>query len=271
MALGITRTQPEQPPATAPTEGKPIVLVVEDNPDLSRYIREYLEQHFAIREAKNGKEGFDQAFEIIPDIIVSDVMMPEMDGMELCRALKQDVRTSHVPVILLTARADLESKIGGLEIGADDYITKPFDSKELLARVKNLIDQRRQLRKKFSAGVVLKPGEVAVTSLDDALLKKIMQVVEKNIGNESFSVDDLARDASLSRRHLYRKLEALTNLAPSVFIQYIRLQRAHELLAKNAGSVAEIAFQVGFSSPSYFSACFHERFGVTPSEILNRD
>jgi signal transduction histidine kinase/ligand-binding sensor domain-containing protein/DNA-binding response OmpR family regulator len=271
IASGTAQAQPEHLPAATSTEGKPIVLIVEDNPDLSRYIREYLETYFAVREARNGKEGCELAFEIIPDIVVSDVMMPEMDGMKLCRALKQDVRTSHVPVILLTARADLESKIGGLEIGADDYVTKPFDSKELMARVRNLIDQRRQLRKKFSAGVVLKPGEVTVTSLDDALLKKIMNVVEKNIGNENFSVDDLARDASLSRRHLYRKLEALTNLAPSEFIQYIRLQRAHELLEKNAGSVAEIGYQVGFGSPSYFSACFHERFGVPPSEILNRD
>jgi transcriptional regulator GlxA family with amidase domain len=190
--------------------------------------------------------------------------------MELCRALKQDVRTSHVPVILLTARAGTDSKIEGLEIGADDYVTKPFETKELGARVRNLIEQRRLLRKKFSAGVVLKPGEVAVTSLDDALLKKVMEAVEKNIGNENFGVDDLAREAFLSRRHLYRKLQALTNLAPAEFIQYIRLQRARELLEKNAGSVAEIAYQVGFGSPSHFSACFHERFGIPPSEILSR-
>jgi signal transduction histidine kinase/DNA-binding response OmpR family regulator/ligand-binding sensor domain-containing protein len=257
--------------STPPAEGKPIVLVVEDNPDLRAYIREYLDPDYSVQEAANGREGYDGATELVPDIVISDVMMPEMDGMELCRALKQDVRTSHVPVILLTARAGTESKIEGLEIGADDYVTKPFDSKELVARVRNLIEQRRQLRKKFSAGVVLKPGEVAVTSIDDDLLKKVMEIVEKNISNEKFGVDDLAREVFLSRRHLYRKLQALTNLAPAEFIQYIRLQRGYELLEKNAGSIAEVAFQVGFGSPSHFSARFHERFGKTPSEVSSRD
>jgi signal transduction histidine kinase/DNA-binding response OmpR family regulator/ligand-binding sensor domain-containing protein len=263
-----------EPPAhivsKPPVDGKPIVFVVEDNADLRAYISGHLNVEYSVHEAANGKEGYERAAEIVPDLVISDVMMPEMDGMELCRALKQDLRTSHVPVILLTARADLDSKLGGLEIGADDYVTKPFESKELLARVRNLIGQRQQLRKKFSAGVVLKPGEVAVTSLDDALLKKVMEAVEKNIGNESFGVDDLAREAFLSRRHLYRKLQALTNLAPAEFIQYIRLQRGYELLEKNAGSIAEVAYQVGFGSPSHFSSCFHERFGFTPSEILNR-
>ena len=269
-AAGISPQEPGPVPDNSSPDGKPIVLVVEDNADLRTYIREYFDPEYLVRESRNGREGFEQATEIVPDIVISDVMMPEMDGMELCRALKQDVRTSHVPVILLTARAGIDSKIEGLETGADDYVTKPFDAKELLARVRNLIEQRRQLRKKFSAGVVLKPGEVAVTSLDDALLKKVMDAVERNIGNENFGVEDLAREAFLSRRHLYRKLQALTNLAPAEFIQYIRLQRAHDLLEKDAGSIAEVAYQVGFGSPSYFSACFHERFGLTPSEISSR-
>lgn len=250
-----------------PSEGKPIVLIVEDNADLRTYICEYMDEDYTVNEAPNGKIGYEIATEIVPDIVISDVMMPEMDGMELCTALKQDVRTSHIPVILLTARASSDSKIEGLEIGADDYVTKPFDSKELLARVKNLIEQRKQLRKKFSAGVVLKPGEVAVTSIDDALLKKVMSAIEKNIGDENFSVEDLARVACLSQRHLGRKVHALTNLKPSELIQYVRLQRARDLLEKNAGSIAEIAYQVGFGSPSYFSSCFNERFGYPPSEV----
>jgi signal transduction histidine kinase/ligand-binding sensor domain-containing protein/DNA-binding response OmpR family regulator len=252
-------------------DGKPIVLVVEDNADLRNYIREFLGRDFAVHEAEDGKEGYDLAIEMVPDIVLSDLMMPKMDGMELCRALKQDVRTSHVPVILLTARAGTESKIVGLETGADDYVTKPFDSKELIARVRNLIEQRRTLRAKFSAGVLLKPGEVAVTSLDDALLKKIMDVVEKNLGDEDFGVDELASEACLSRRHLGRKLHALTNLTPAEFVQYMRLQRARELLEKNAGSVTDIAFQVGFRNPTYFSVCFHARFGVTPSEVRHQN
>jgi signal transduction histidine kinase/DNA-binding response OmpR family regulator/ligand-binding sensor domain-containing protein len=259
--------EPRPVSTTAPVEGKPIVLIVEDNVDLRAYIREYLQVDYAVHEAANGKEGYDRATEIVPDLVISDIMMPQMDGIELCRALKQDVRTSHVPVILLTARAGTDSKIEGLEIGADDYVTKPFETKELGARVRNLIEQRRLLRMKFSAGVVLKPGEVAVTSLDDALLKRVMGAVEKGMSNEEFGVDDLSREVALGRRQLERKLQGLTGLSPAEFIRTMRLQRAHELLSKNAGTVSEIAFQVGFSSPSYFSSCFRERFGYPPSEV----
>jgi len=251
----------------APTSGKPIVLVVEDNADLRQHIREHFEKEYAVQEAPDGKTGFDRAVEIVPDMVISDVMMPEMDGMRLCRALKQDIRTSHVPVILLTARAGIDSKLEGLETGADDYVEKPFDAKELLARVRNLIEQRRELRKRFSAGAVLRPGEVAVTSLDNALLKRAMAYVEQRIGDETLGVDDLSREMSVSRATLNRKLQALTNLSPAEFIRYLRLQRARELLEKNAGTVAEIAYQVGFGSPSHFSAAFHERFGIPPSEI----
>ena len=251
-------------------EGKPIVLVVEDNTDLRRYVREFLETDYAVHEAKDGKEGYDQAIQIVPDVIISDLMMPEMDGMELCRALKQDVRTSHIPFILLTARAGTESKIEGLETGADDYVTKPFDSKELMARVRNLIEQRRQLRKKFSAGIVLKPGEVAVSSLDDALLKRVMTAIEKRMSDEGLGAEEVAREVALSRRHLDRKLMGLTNLSTAEVIRYLRLQRARELLEKNTATVAEIAFQVGFGDPSYFSSCFHERFGILPSEVRQR-
>ena len=243
------------------------MLVVEDNGDLRSYIRGQLDTDYAVLEAENGRRGYDGAVESLPDLVISDVMMPEMDGIELCRRLKRDVRTSHIPVILLTARADTDSKIEGLGIGADDYVTKPFDSRELAARVRNLIEQRRHLRTKFSAGVVLKPGEVAVSSLDDALLRKLMEAVEKNMGNEDFGVDDLAREACLSRTHLNRKLHALTNLSPGEFLRYLRLQRSRELLEKGAGSIAEIAFMVGFGNLSHFSASFRERFGILPSEV----
>jgi signal transduction histidine kinase/ligand-binding sensor domain-containing protein/DNA-binding response OmpR family regulator len=251
-------------------EGKPIVLVVEDNADLRTYIREFLECDYAVQEGGNGKEGLERAVEIVPDLVISDVMMPEMDGMELCRALKQDVRTSHVPVILLTARAGTDNKIEGLGIGADDYVTKPFEIKELLARVRNLIDQRRLLRSKFSAGVVLRPGEVAVSSLDDTLLKNVMNVIEQRMGDENLSAEEIARDVALSRRHLDRKLVSLTNLSISELVQYMRLQRARDLLEKRVSTVAEIAFQVGFRSPSYFTACYRERFGCLPSEVQVR-
>ncbi|MBP1658183.1 MAG: Signal transduction histidine kinase [Bacteroidetes bacterium] len=266
-SIPLTHTGAGDTSPSKPIDGKPIVLIVEDNPDLRSYIREFLETDYAVQEANDGKEGYDRAIEMVPDIVISDLMMPEMDGLELCRALKQDVRTSHVPVILLTARAGTESKVEGLETGADDYVTKPFDSKELMARVRNLIEQRRQLRAKFSAGVVLKPGEVAVTSLDDAFLKKVMDIVERCMGDEDFGAEEIAREVALSRRHLDRKLMGLTNLSAAEFIRYMRLQRAHELLEKNSATVAETAFQVGFGSPSYFTSCFRERFGCLPSEM----
>jgi signal transduction histidine kinase/DNA-binding response OmpR family regulator/ligand-binding sensor domain-containing protein len=255
---------------TPSAEGKPIVLVVEDNVDLRTYIRELLQFDYAVQEGSDGREGLDRALEIVPDLVISDVMMPGLDGLELCRALKQDVRTSHVPVILLTARAGTDSKIEGLDIGADDYVTKPFDSKELLARVRNLIEQRRQLRARFSAGVVLKPGEVAVSSLDDALLKRVMTAIEKQMSDESLGAETIAHEVALSRRHLDRKLMGLTNLSTAELIRYLRLQRARELLEKNAATVAEIAFQVGFGSPTYFTSCFRERFGCLPSEIRSK-
>jgi len=257
-------------PSPELAEGDLTVLIVEDNADLRAYIREYLETDYAVREAEDGKAGVEMALECIPDLIVSDVMMPGLDGYELVKTLKREVRTSHIPIILLTARAGTDSKIEGLETGADDYVTKPFDPRELGVRIRNLIEQRRLLRKKFSEGIELKPGEVAVTSLDDALLRKVMDIIEKNIGNEAFGVDDLSRETSLSRRHLSRKLSALTGMAPARLVKYVRLQRAHDLLEKNAGTVIEVAFSVGFSNPSHFATSFRERFGVSPSDLLNR-
>ena len=257
-----------QAPAHAPVEESPTVLLVEDNADLRAYLRESLEGEYAIREAGDGRKGVEIALECIPDIVVSDVMMPGLDGYELTRALREDVRTSHLPIILLTARVGIESKIEGLERGADDYVTKPFDSRELVVRIRNLIEQRKRLRQKFAAGIELKPGEVAVTTLDDALLRKVMAIVERNMGEEKFSIEDLAREACLSRAHLNRKLRALTDHSTADFIRLMRLQRARELLQKRAGTVSEIAYQVGFGSPSHFSATFRQRFGIPPSEIL---
>jgi signal transduction histidine kinase/DNA-binding response OmpR family regulator/ligand-binding sensor domain-containing protein len=251
----------------SPAEGRPTVLVVEDNEDLRTYVCELLFPEYQVAEAANGTEGFGRAVDTMPDLVISDVMMPVMDGMELCRSLKHDRRTSHVPVILLTARAGTENKMEGLDTGADDYVTKPFEAKELLARVRNLIQQRRLLREKFSAGVELKPGEVALTSLDDDLLKKAMAFVEEHMGEENLNADDIAVVVALSRRHLDRKLMGLTNLSGTEFIRHMRLQRAHEMLEKNTGTIAEVAYQTGFKSPSHFSSSFHERFGCSPSQV----
>jgi signal transduction histidine kinase/DNA-binding response OmpR family regulator/ligand-binding sensor domain-containing protein len=254
-------------PATPPANGKPSVLVVEDNMDLRGYVCELLLPEYRVLEAGNGAEGFDRAVDTVPDLVISDVMMPVMDGMELCRSLKHDTRTSHIPVILLTARAGTENKMEGLDTGADDYVTKPFEAKELVARVRNLIQQRRLLRERFSASVELKPGEVTWTSLDDDLLKKALAFVEEHLGDENLSADDIAVAVTLSRRHLDRKLMGLTNLSGTEFIWHMRLQRAYQMLEKNTATIAEIAYRTGFKNPSHFSTSFHERFGCPPSRI----
>ena len=246
---------------------KPIVLVVEDNADVRSYIREYLDPSYKVLEARDGDKGVRLAVETIPDLILSDVMMPNMDGYELCRMLKKDEKTSHIPIILLTAKAGTESKLEGLETGADDYLVKPFEAKELLARVKNLIDLRRKLREKFEKSKVLKPGEIAVTSMDDVFLKNAMAVVEKHMGDERFTIEQFSHEMNMSRVQLHRKVTALTNQSAGDFIRYLRLHRAMDLLHQEAGTVAEVAYTVGFSSPAYFTKCFHEQFGYPPSDV----
>jgi signal transduction histidine kinase/ligand-binding sensor domain-containing protein/AraC-like DNA-binding protein len=247
---------------------KSIVLIIEDNADVRAYLKDYLVAPYDVPEARDGEEGIAKALEIIPDLIISDVMMPKKDGYEVCKTLKRDEKTSHIPIILLTAKAASENKIEGLEIGADDYLIKPFEPKELLARVKNLIELRRRLRERFSTSVPLKPGEIAVTSTDDAFLQRSKAIVEGRMGDEKFGVEEFASELFMSRSQLHRKLTALTNLSASDFIRYLRLHRAMDLLKSGAGTISEIAYSVGFTDPSHFSRSFHRQFGVTPSESL---
>jgi DNA-binding response OmpR family regulator len=257
----------EQEPAT-PDEEATIVLIVEDNPDVRSYIREILEPFFRIIEAQDGREGADKAVEIIPDLVVSDIMMPKMDGYELCKRLKTDERTSHIPVILLTARAASESKLEGLETGADDYIVKPFDSKELLVRVKNLIKIRRQLRERFSREIMLKPQDIAITPMDEVFLQKVQTVVNEHIDDENFTVEMLGHEVGMSRSQIHRKLRALVDQSASRFIRSMRLQRAVELMKKRAATISEIAYMTGFHSQAYFTTCFQDQFGCSPKAYL---
>jgi len=254
-----------------PAEQKPIILIVEDNADVRSYVREYLDPLYETLESSDGEDGIKTALESIPDLMICDVMMPRKDGFEVCRVLKTDRRTSHIPIILLTAKAGMESKIEGLETGADDYLVKPFDATELLVRVKNLIEQRRRLREKFRHEVMIRPSDVAATSLDETFLLRVKETVEKNIRNEHYSVDQLADEVGLSYTQLHRKLRALTNMSTGQFVRWFRLQRAMKLLKKNAGTVGEIAYSVGFGSPAYFTKCFKEEFGFLPSEAARRD
>jgi DNA-binding response OmpR family regulator len=244
-----------------------IVLVVEDNTNVRKYISEYLGETYRILEADNGRDGFELAIDTIPDIIISDVMMPGMNGYDLCRKLKTDERTSHIPVILLTAKAGDADKMEGLETGADDYLTKPFNSKELLIRVKNLIEIRQKLRKKFSSSLVIKPKEITSSSIDKLFIAKALLVVEQNISNENFSVMDLSSKMNLSHSQLHRKLKALLNKSANQFIRSVKMQKALELLKSKAGTIAEIGYQVGYNDPSYFTRAFSTHFGYLPSEV----
>ena len=203
----------------------------------------------------------------IPDIIISDVMMPGMDGFALCEKLKKDDRTSHIPVILLTAKAGQPHKLEGLSTGADDYITKPFDVKELLQRTQNLIEGRMLLRKKFARQITLKPSEVSPASMESSFLQKVMDTIEGHMHEEQFGVEELAREVAMSRSQLHRKLVALIGKTPSDILRQTRLLRAKELLEKRSTTPSEVAFRVGFNSHSYFSKCFKEEFGVSPSEV----
>jgi CheY-like chemotaxis protein len=264
-AMANRRPKTERLPAKKAFHS-PNILVVEDNADLRHFIAEYLSESYAVQEAENGMEGYRLATETIPDLIISDIMMPGLDGVSLCRKLKEDERTRHIPVILLTAKADAKSKISGLETGADDYLTKPFSAEELLLRVNNLIRQRQQLREKFSRSIILQPAEVAVTSADERFLQKVMRILEDNIGNADFDMHAFSRAIGMSRAQLNRKLTALADLSPNELMRTIRLKRAASLLQQNPGNIGEVAFMVGFSSANYFTKCFRNYYGVAPSE-----
>jgi signal transduction histidine kinase/DNA-binding response OmpR family regulator len=245
------------------------VLLVEDNADLRQFLKENLSGKYQVLEARDGQKGYEQALKDVPDLIISDVMMPAMDGVTLCHKLKTDERTSHIPIILLTAKADTESRLQGLETGADDYLTKPFGLEEIQLRVHNLIEGRRKLRERFSKQLTLQPTEIAVTSTDEKFLQKVMAVLEVNMANAEFDVETFGKEIGMSRGHLHRKLTALVDQSPSEFIRTIRLKRATHLLSQQGGNISEVAYQVGFNSVTYFSKCFRELYGQTPSEYIS--
>lgn len=248
-------------------DSKPSILIVEDSEDVRSYLAGLLKNDYTINEAVNGEDGIKKSTELLPDLIISDVMMPSMDGFEFCKKIKTDWLTSHIPVILLTAKASSESKIEGLETGADVYLTKPFSSKELLVRIKNLLEQRKNLREKFSKEIKVEPAAIAVTSLDNEFLQKAFDVAEKNISNTEFNSEAFAKEMFVSRSQLHRKLLAITSQAPGEFLRTFRLKRAASLLLEKRLSVTQIAFEVGFSSPSHFSKAFKQQFNCLPKEF----
>jgi signal transduction histidine kinase/ligand-binding sensor domain-containing protein/CheY-like chemotaxis protein len=249
----------------------PLLLIVEDNPDMTAYISSFLEPEYRIISAENGQEGWEKALQKFPDLVISDVMMPIMDGFELCYKLKNDENISHIPVILLTAKADVDSRIEGLEFGADDYISKPFDAKELHVRVNNLIEQRKKLREKFSQTIEIQPAEITASSMDERFFKRLLDVFEQHLVESHFSTADFAREVGMSRSTLHRKLQALTNQPTHEFLRSLRLKRAAQLLKKSAGTVTEIAYAVGFNNLSYFSRVFRQQFGQSPREFTHKN
>ena len=243
-----------------------IVLLIEDNADVRAYIREQLQNDYTILEAADGEAGIAKAIETIPDLVISDVMMPKKDGYEVCRTLKTDQRTSHIPVILLTAKARAQEKLAGLETGADAYVLKPFRQQELAARVRNLIALRRKLRAKYSTATTIKPSEIEATSMDREFLQRVVAAIEANMVEEHFSAEALAREVAMSVSQLNRKLNALIGQPAGQLIRSLRLQRAADLLTKKSGTVTEICYAVGFGEQANFSRAFKKQFGCSPSE-----
>ncbi|QMU26744.1 hybrid sensor histidine kinase/response regulator transcription factor [Adhaeribacter radiodurans] len=244
---------------------KPVILLVEDNEDFRFYLKDNLSVFYQVVEAANGKQGWQQAVTLAPDLIVSDILMPEMDGITFSRKLKKDPRTAGIPVILLTANATEEQRLLGYETGASDYITKPFNFEILLSRIKYLIAQQVAFRTALQHKMEVKPQDIVITPLDEKLIQKAIAFTEQNIANPDFSVEELSRELGMSRVYLYKKLLAITGKAPLEFIRTVRLKRAAQLLTESQLTVAEVAYEVGFNNPKYFTKYFKQEFNELPS------
>ncbi len=247
-------------------DGMPILLVVEDNKDVRDFIKSSLKTKYSIYEAENGKLGMEEALRLIPDVILSDIKMPVMDGITMCNRLKQDQRTSHIPIVLLTAGVGEEQELKSLKSGADDFIVKPFKLRILEKRLANLIEVRKALRDRYSKEFVLKPKDISITSAEEAFLNKIQKILDKELTNSDFNAAKLSEMLGISRMQLHRKLLAYTNLSTSNFIRSQRLKQALVLLGNSEANINEVAYSVGFNTPSYFIKCFKETYNKTPLE-----
>ena len=245
---------------------------MEDNADVREFIKDSLDSGFRIEEASNGEQGVRKAEQLIPDLIISDIMMPKMDGNELTRRIKNDEKTSHIPIILLTAKSEHQSRLEGLETGADDYLTKPFDTKELQIRINNLISIRRKLQEKYSRTdfvPVNKSGEKKLSSLEEQFMNKVLEAIENHLSDEEFSIEQFSSEVGMSRVQLHRKLKALSGKSASIYLRSVRLNKAKKMIEEQKGNISEIAYSVGFSSPQYFTRCFKEEFGFPPSDLFH--
>ena len=264
---------------------KRTLLIVEDNPDMRYLLETILMATYTLIEAENGQQGIDRAREMMPDLIVSDIMMPVMDGQEMLRQLRADINTSHIPVILLTAKSDDESQIDSMQNGADSYIVKPFNADLLKARITNLLEQRCRLQTFYQQQLSTLPSSPASTTTpntsqeqetdrpltpDEKFLQQVNASVRKNISNGSFTVDDMAGAVFMSRSCYFKKLKAITGMSPNEYLKAVRMQRAAELISQSDRPMGEIAFDVGINDSHYFSSCFKKQYGITPTEYRNR-
>ncbi|MFO7526867.1 MAG: ATP-binding protein, partial [Ignavibacteriaceae bacterium] len=250
-------------------EDKLIILVVEDNADVREYIKDSLGDGFLVEEASNGEQGLRKAEMIIPDLIIGDIMMPKMDGYQMTKILKNDEKTNHIPIILLTAKSDQDSKFKGLESGADDYLIKPFNIRELQIRINNLITIRKTLQEKYSGITKINPeGEKKLSDVNEKFINRVIPIIQHHLAEEEFSIEAFSKELGMSRKQLYKKLKALTGKSPSRYLRSFRLSVAKEMIKEQKGNISEIAYSVGFSSPIYFSKCFKDEYGYPPSELL---
>ena len=268
---GVDEAETETAEPVSEQKDKSKVLIVEDNHEMRQYLKEELESDYCIYEAVNGKDGFEVAIEKNPDLILSDIMMPLMDGIEFCTKIKTDERTSHIAVILLTARSSEEYKIEGLETGADDYLSKPVSRDELRLRIINILESRRKFREKFGQSLQLEPSSIQITSVDQSFIERAIKIIEENISDPDFGVERFSKLVGISRVGLYNKLKSLTGHSVQEFIFRIKLKRAAQLLKESGMSVSEITYEVGFKDPSHFSKLFKKQFGMSPKVYMNEN
>ena len=246
---------------------KKVVLIIEDNTELRTYMKDELKKEYHIKEAENGLDGYEKAAKYIPDLIITDVMMPIMDGFELCKKIKNDIKTSHIPILMVTAKGMQIDKIKGIDSGADVYLNKPFNMTVLKSHLKQLITSRQILFDKYFNGVSTSIDADNTTSLDKEFINSVLRYINENISDEKLNVEHLASELFLSRSKLYRKIKALTGDTANEFIRKVKLEKAKQIIESSQLTMSEVCYKVGFSSPSYFTKCFKDYFGVLPSEL----
>lgn len=254
---------------TEKKDNRPTVLVVEDNPDMLAFVVRQLSKEYTVLTATNGVEALQVLDGNYVNLVVSDVVMPVMDGFELCKTIKSDLNYSHIPVILLTAKTNIQSKIEGMELGADAYLEKPFSVEYLQACASSLIQNREKLRKAFAQSPFVAANTMALTKADEDFIKKLNEVIQVNYSNPEFSMDDMADSLNMSRSNFYRKIKGVLDLSPNEYLRLERLKKAAQLLKEGENRVNEICYMVGFNSPSYFAKCFQKQFGVLPKDFVS--